>query len=181
MNSGICERDGMQDVIEQIRVIATEAKLAVDTLRGHIQNGGMLNAGEIPGMVALIDVVDLAVIDLQRAVSIVAPPPVSDPNFNEVTGDHSSSFTAPAGPTGTEVDNEDGGSTMVLKAGDNPGMTEDETASADLGPTTVEGPGDPVIQTGGDSVVAGTNDLGGMPAPDATALPAEAAEGQAAG
>lgn len=153
----------MQDVIEQIRVIATEAKLAVDTLRGHIQNGGMLNAGEIPGMVALIDVVDLAVIDLQRAVSIVAPPPVSDP-----------------GPTGTEVDNEDGGSTMVLKAGDNPGMTEDETASADLGPTTVEGPGDPVIQTGGDSVVAGTEDLGGMPAPDAPALPAEAAEGQAA-
>lgn len=133
----------MQDVIEQIRVIATEAKLAVDTLRGHIQNGGMLNAGEIPGMVALIDVVDLAVIDLQRAVSIVPPP----------------------GPTGTEVDNEDGGSTMVLKAGDNPGMTEDETASADLGPTTVEGPGDPVIQTGGDSVVAGT---------------AEAAEEQAA-
>jgi hypothetical protein len=66
------------EVLGLVKAALVGVRGAIEDARDHIRNGGMMNAGEVPGMTAHIDRIEAMLADAERLIPVVPASPVVD-------------------------------------------------------------------------------------------------------
>jgi len=71
------------EVLGLVKAALVGVSGAIEDARDHIRNGGMMNAGEVPGMTAHIDRIEAMLADAERLIPVVPASPPHHPSKQE--------------------------------------------------------------------------------------------------